>query len=95
DFTSAPPTLQRPQGDQLLDWPYFKLARWSMSKFEGRSVPKGARFCIGAVVEGEISWRRGGTMKAGDFFLVPACLPDKNRSFKCTSVQASILWVTL
>ncbi|WP_038171472.1 type I phosphomannose isomerase catalytic subunit [Verrucomicrobium sp. BvORR106] len=94
-FDAAPPTLLRPQGSRLLDWPYFKIDRWELTKFEGRSVPRQSRFKIGAVVEGEISWRNGPELKTGDFFLVPACLSDQGRQFKCTSVRATLLWISL
>lgn len=95
DFDSPPPALQRPVGNCLLDWPYFKLERWRLSKFEGRSVPSRSSFRIGAVVEGAISWRKGGEMVAGDFFLVPACLEDKKRCFKCLTASATVLWITM
>jgi mannose-6-phosphate isomerase len=95
DFQSAPPTLQRSQGSRLLDWPYFKLDRWTISKFESRSVPQTGGFAIGAVVEGGISWRQGLEMKAGDFFLVPACLAEKKRFFKGLAPRNTILWTTL
>ncbi|WP_218280631.1 type I phosphomannose isomerase catalytic subunit [Verrucomicrobium spinosum] len=94
-FDAEPPDLQKPQGGRLLDWPYFKIDRWEMTKFEGRSVIGRSRFKIGAVVDGEISWRKGNTMKAGDFFLVPACLGDEQRQFKCTSARATLLWISL
>lgn len=94
-FDAAPPALLKPQGSCLLDWPYFKIDRWNLTKFEGRSVARHSRFKIGAVVEGEIAWRKGIPMKAGDFFLVPACLGDKKRHFKCTSARATLLWISL
>lgn len=95
NFEAAPQALQKPQGSCLLDWPHFKMARWNLTKFEGRSVPVGSKFKIGAVVEGEISWRKGDTMRAGEFFLVPACLADKKRYFKCTSARTTLLWISL
>lgn len=94
DFKAPPTLLQRPQGENLLDWSYFKLDRWVGTKFEQRQAPHPGRFVIGAVVEGEITCD-GVTLAAGDFFLLPANLKKEQQEIHIASANATVLWIML
>ncbi|TLD69362.1 mannose-6-phosphate isomerase [Phragmitibacter flavus] len=94
DFEGGPVKWQRQVGSRILDWEYFKLDRFSVSKFEERRAPGFGEFVIGAVVSGEISFDET-TLRAGDFFLVPALARGEARRLRGESASAEILWVSL
>ncbi len=94
NFDSGPADLIRTSETKLLEWPFFKIHRWKLSKYEGRQVPWPGRFAIGAVAEGEVECAQE-VFKAGDFFLAPACLEPDHRMVRTLSSSAAILWTTL
>lgn len=94
DFAAPPVKWLRPVGTRLLDWQYFKLDVWRVSKFEERTAPGAGGFVIGAVVKGNIAFAET-ELGDGDFFLVPALAQGEARMFHALSREAEILWVSM
>jgi mannose-6-phosphate isomerase len=76
DFTDFEPQLQKPQGpdgETLVDCPYFHVEKWSLPA--PREAAPAGKFAIIAVTSGVVKCA-GLEFKPGDFFLIPATLED-------------------
>jgi mannose-6-phosphate isomerase len=90
DFADREPALLEPKGEALLRNDHFYVEKWTLTG-EREIAPPGS-FAIGVCLTGEL--RCSGTkFKAGDFFLVPAQLPD--RTVKPIGEGVSLLRVML
>ena len=69
DFEDYEPEIVRPEGEQLLDSPFFRVERWEL-KAPRRALERPS-FALFVCLEGEVTC---GPYRArpGDFFLVPA-----------------------
>lgn len=74
DFTDFEPALQTPQGEALVDCPYFHVEKWDLAA-PREAVPPGG-FAIFTVVTGAVQCA-GLEFQPGEFFLIPASLEDR------------------
>jgi mannose-6-phosphate isomerase len=90
NFSDFEPALTKPIGETLVKHDFFQVDKWKLS---GRreSAPAG-RFAIFACLEGEVECAAV-RFKAGEFFLVPASLPE--RSVAPRSKTATVLRTTI
>ena len=78
DFADVRPALQ-PRGEgavsPVMECPFFRVERWTLDTPMAALENTGGRFAIFACLEGRAGCA-GLTFGPGDFFLVPACLPQ-------------------
>jgi mannose-6-phosphate isomerase len=74
DFNDFEPELQTPDGDNLVDCPYFHIEKWTLDK-PREGAPAGD-FAIFTVLSGSVT-AGGVQFQPGAFFLVPATLEDR------------------
>jgi mannose-6-phosphate isomerase len=74
DFTDCEPALQAPQGETLVDCPYFHVEKWNLAQ-PRQSVPPGES-AIFTVLTGSVK-SAGMEFHPGEFFLIPATLEDR------------------
>ena len=90
DFADFEPTLQVPDGETLVDCPFFHVERWDLPE-PREAAPAGewAIFTVltGAVKSGDLEFRPGA------FFLIPANLDD--RVLQPVAGPASVLCTTI
>lgn len=72
DFTDTDPQLATPDGDQLVECPYFRVERWALEALRRHGAERFAVYCVAS---GRLE-AGGREFAAGDFFLVPATLAD-------------------
>jgi mannose-6-phosphate isomerase len=75
DFTDFEPSLQAPQGETIVECPYFRVERWELTEpREGAAAGDFAIFTVlsGAVKCGDFEFQ------PGEFFLLPATMEDRN-----------------
>lgn len=72
-FDDLEPAPVRPQGETLVECPYFCVERLQVQ--EPRQALRDERFAVLTVVAGQVECA-GQEFAAGDFFLVPACLSE-------------------
>jgi mannose-6-phosphate isomerase len=74
DFTDFEPALQVPQGETLVDCPYFHVEKWDLAE-PRKSSPPGA-WAIFTLVAGAVQCA-GLNFHPGEFFLIPATLEER------------------
>lgn len=74
DFADVEPGLQIAEGELLVECPYFRLERWSLT--EPREAVQPGRFCLIGVLRGNVRCGSG-HFGAGEFALIPAGLEDR------------------
>jgi mannose-6-phosphate isomerase len=74
DFTDFEPKLQNPDGDHLVDCPYFRIEKWTLDA--PREAAAEGDFAIFTVLTGTVTMG-GHEFQPGDFFLVPAALEER------------------
>jgi mannose-6-phosphate isomerase len=74
DFADFEPTLLAPEGETLVDCPYFHVEKWDLTA-PRESVPPGD-FGIVTVLTGVLR-AAGLEFHPGDFFLIPVALEDR------------------
>jgi mannose-6-phosphate isomerase len=90
DFDDFEPSLQAPSGETIVHCPYFHVEKWNITS--PREASPAAQFSIFTILSGSV--RCGSiTFETGDFFLVPASLPD--RLISPISAQAEVLRTTI
>lgn len=73
DFTDFEPALQVPEGETLVDCPYFHVEKWDLDQPRHASQP--GSFAIFTVLTGAV--KSGGfEFHPGEFFLVPAAMDE-------------------
>jgi mannose-6-phosphate isomerase len=78
DFNDIQPSLQpavHGASGELVACPFFKVDKWRLETAETALRGTGGRFAIFTCLEGDVECA-GLTFRPGDFFLVPACLPE-------------------
>jgi mannose-6-phosphate isomerase len=90
DFTDAEPTLVQPKGELLVQNKLFEIQKWNLSA--PREIARRGHlaivFCLTGLVRcAEVD------LAPGEFFLVPAALPD--RQVKALAEKTSLLRVTI
>ncbi|MDP9004696.1 MAG: hypothetical protein M3N12_07890, partial [Verrucomicrobiota bacterium] len=90
DFADVEPPLLKPDGEALVRQEFFGVEKWSLAG-EREIVPRGS-FAIVACLTGALECA-GLEFKPGDFFLVPAELPE--RVVKPIGEDVSLLRVTM
>ena len=79
DFGDVRPSLQPPvlagASGPLAECPFFKVEKWTLDAPRPALDGLDGRFAIFTCLEGEVSCG-GDSFRPGDFFLVPACLPE-------------------
>lgn len=90
DFKDVEPGLMRPKGESLVRHEVFEIDKWNLAK--DREIVESGRFAIVVCLTGKIECA-GKQFKPGEFFLVPAKLPD--RIVRPLGGGASLLRVTL
>ncbi len=71
DFTDFEPTMDAPAGDTLASCEYFKTDRKSLSAGETIANPRGDRFSIISIVDGQLQSEGGRRFGKGSFILLP------------------------
>jgi len=74
DFADFEPTLLVPQGETLVDCPYFHVEKWSLTASRQSVAP--GDFAIFTVLSGAVRIS-GLEFHPGEFFLIPASLEDR------------------
>jgi len=90
DFTDREPSLLQPAGETLVKNELFEIEKWVLES--ERPIADAGRFAITVCLTGEVSCG-GRNFNPGDFFLVPAQLPD--RLLRPKGENVSLLRVTL
>jgi mannose-6-phosphate isomerase len=90
DFTDFEPVLQVPQGETLVDCPYFRVEKWDLAESRESSPP--GSFAIFTLLEGAAKCA-GVEFRPGAFFLIPATLED--RVLEPVAGAASLLRTTI
>lgn len=90
DFADAEPALQAPQGETLVDCPWFHVEKWILDQ-PRESVPTGT-FAIFTVLAGAAKCA-GMEFRPGQFFLIPASLEE--RVLHPVAGNASLLRTTI
>jgi len=90
DFTDFEPKLQSPEGETIVECPYFHVEKWVLT--EPREACAAGGFAIFTVLEGTVTCA-GVEFQRGDFFLVPAGLED--RILEARAVDAAVLRTTV
>ena len=90
DFKDVEPGLLRPKGETLVRNELFEIDKWDLAK--DREIVESGRFAIAVCLTGKIECA-GTQFNPGEFFLVPAQLPD--RVVRPVGRGASLLRVTL
>lgn len=91
NFDDPEPGIGVPDGDTLVQSPLFRVSRRTIRS----AAPWGTEgeFSILAVVSGALE-ARGMVLRPGDFALVPACLPPREREVRPVDESAIALEVT-
>jgi mannose-6-phosphate isomerase len=86
DFTDFEPALQTPQGETLVDCPYFHVEKWDIT--DPRQAAPPGDFAIFTVLSGAV---KSGNFEfqPGEFFLMPATMED--RMLRAVAGPASVL----
>jgi mannose-6-phosphate isomerase len=71
DYTDIEPALARPQGEVVVECEFFRVEKWNLEK--PRIASAKGTFAVFTVLGGAVECG-GMSFKAGDFFVVPACL---------------------
>lgn len=90
DFNDSAPNLVQPRGELLAKDDLFEIQKWDLSA--PREIASGGQFAIVFCITGGIRCADI-DLAPGDFFLVPASLPD--RQVKPIKKQTSLLRVTI
>jgi mannose-6-phosphate isomerase len=90
DFNDAAPNLVQPRGELLAKDDLFEIQKWNLSA--PREIASRGQFAIVFCITGKIRCADI-DLASGDFFLVPASLPD--RQLKPVEGQASLLRITI
>jgi mannose-6-phosphate isomerase len=90
DFSDREPALVKPEGETLVSNSLFVVEKWTLGS-ERESAPN-ATFAIIICLTGALECA-GAPFKAGDFFLVPAQMPD--RVLRPKGENVSLLRVTM
>ena len=90
DFEDHEPELVLPAGESLVKNRLFEVDRWHLT--QPRQVCRPGEFAIVACLAGEASCA-GVVLKTGEFFLVPACAPD--RTLTPAHAETSLLRIAL
>jgi len=90
DFTDFEPALQSPQGEMLVDCPFFRVEKWDLAQSR-EAAPAGA-WAIFTVLAGAVKCA-GLEFHPGEFFLIPATLGE--RTLHPAGGPASLLRTTV
>ncbi|MEY2563724.1 MAG: mannose-6-phosphate isomerase [Verrucomicrobiota bacterium] len=90
DFADVEPTLLKQDGETLVRQEFFDVEKWSLDG--AREIAPPGRFAIVVCLTGALECA-GMELKPGDFFLLPAELPE--RAVKPMGSDVSLLRVTL
>ena len=74
DFDDAEPKFQDPAASPLVECDYFRIEQWALN--EPREAAPVGDFAVFAVLTGAVKIA-GMAFGPGEFFLVPATLPDR------------------
>jgi mannose-6-phosphate isomerase len=74
DYTDIAPVLAAPSGEVVVECEFFRVEKWSLEK--PRTACAACEFAIFTVLGGAVECA-GALFNPGDFFLVPACLADR------------------
>lgn len=90
DFTDCEPALVETDSETLVQHPLFVVEKWDLT--EPRAVSPAGTFAIVGCLSGEVQCA-GAHLRAGEFFLVPACL--RERDLAPSATDTSLLRVSL
>ncbi|MGA3169892.1 MAG: type I phosphomannose isomerase catalytic subunit [Chthoniobacteraceae bacterium] len=90
DFTDFEPAIQSPDGETLVDCPWFHVEKWRLPEAR-ESCPPG-EIAIFTVLSGAIECA-GSQFNPGDFFLIPATLDD--RTLHPAAPESAVLRTTI
>jgi mannose-6-phosphate isomerase len=90
DFADVEPSLLKPDGEALVRQEFFEVAKWSLAG--AREIAPRGGFAIVVCLTGALECA-GLEFKPGDFFLVPAEMPE--RTVKPIGENVSLLRVTI
>lgn len=86
DFTDFEPALQTPQGETIVECPYFRVERWELTEPREGAAP--GEFAIFTVLTGAVKCGNF-EFQPGEFFLLPATMED--RMLRAVAGTASVL----
>ena len=81
DFTDTAPAMGQEENGVLVACPYFRVERKSLPPGTEMIWGREGEFSVLTVVEGTVEWG-GAKWSAGDFVLIPACLPAESRHLR-------------
>jgi len=90
DFEDFEPALLAPEGEKLVAHDLFHVDKWTINRPRAASPP--GKFAIVVCLSGEVACA-GRVLTPGNFFLVPACLAERN--LEPRAENSSLLRVTI